>query len=209
MSYPLDSYIVDSDLYSDETSRKQFHVDYLKDTFRDFARSNLFKVEIFLPKELQAKSNFMSISKTNMVEMSAKTANIAAFDMGKYEIKRMGQRIILPSITNTGECQLTFMSDDNYTQRKLLHSWLNSLVYNTDYNTYKQVMWLEQCKMRIYQLDNKFNVIFGIQLNHCWPSSIGEIQLSQDSENQITEFPATFAYSTYNILTTEMDFING
>jgi hypothetical protein len=198
---------VDPEQFRDESAvtKNIFHVDYLKTHFRDFARSNLFKVEFNLPPALQDSYNFICKEATNRVEMTAKSINIPAWDVSKQEIKRMGQRLILPATMNTGECQGTFFSDDNYSQRKFLHSWFNHIIYDYDTNSYRRMTNLIPCTMRVYQLDNKFNVVFGIQLNHCFPTSIGEIQFSHDSENQVTEFPVTFAYSTYEILTPDKD----
>ena len=55
------------------------------------------------------------------------------------------------------------------------------------------------CKT-ILQLDNKFNIIFGIEFGFCWPTSLGELQLSQESDAQISEFPVTFKFSTYKVM---------
>lgn len=196
---------VDRKQFESLKTRKAFHVDYLTTHFRDFARSNLFKVEFNLSPEIQNKYDYISISNNEKTEFTAKTFNIPAYDMGKHEIKRMGQRIILPSTMNTGECQATFYCDDNYTQRKYLLSWFRTHVYDYDRNTYRKVASLHSSKITVYQLDNQFNIVMGFRLNHAWPTSIGEIQFSHDSENQITEFPATFAYSTYEILSPDAD----
>lgn len=191
---------------SDDTATKNlFHVDYLKQNFNDFARSNLFKVNFIIPETFQKDYIFSANDRVEQVEMTAKTCNIPNFEMGRLEIKRMGQRIIIPSTMNLGDCQFTFICDDNYKQRKFLHSWFHKIVYNNDLNVYRKLANLNYCTMQIFQLDNKFNVTFGVQLSHCWPSSIGEIQFSQDSENQVTDFPASFAYSTYEILSPESD----
>lgn len=202
--WPID---VDGEHYKGERYVKGnvFHIEYLKNHYRDFARSNLFKVEFILNNEVTKNFSFLSTDRTERVEMTAKSVNIPAYDMGRQEIKRMGQRIVLPSTMNTGECQMTFISDDNYDQRKFLHSWIKNFSYDYDYNVYRPVMGLVRSTIRIFQLDNQFNIVFGVQLNHAWPTSVGEIQLSQDSENQISEFPTTFAYSTYQIISPEPD----
>jgi len=196
---------VEREQYQTYKTNRAFHVDYLTSHFRDFARSNSFKVEFLLNREIASKSQFLSNDNNVKTEFMAKTFNIPAYDMGKHELKRMGQRIVLPATMNTGECQATFYCDDNYTQRKYLLSWFRSHVYDNDRNIYKKVDYLKSSKIFVYQLDNQFNVVMGIRLNHAWPTSIGEIQFSHDSENQITEFPVTFAYSTYDIISPDSD----
>jgi hypothetical protein len=100
---------------------------------------------------------------------------------------------------------MTLMCDDEYTQRKFLHSWLKHIVYDTDSNFYHKVTTTQLCKLIIRQLDNNFNTIFAAEFTGVWPHAIGEIQLSQDSDGQIVEFPATFCYSTYQILSDGTD----
>jgi hypothetical protein len=115
----------------------------------------------------------------------------------------MGQRLYLPASQNYGDLQFTMLSDDYYSQRKFLHSWMKHMVYDSDRNTYSPTSYLANSTIKVLELDNRFNVVFGVELTHVWPSSIGEIQLSQDSENQLVEFPVVFAYSQYKILSPE------
>ena len=183
-------------------SDKRYHVDFLKNAFNDFARPNLYKIEFVLPTAANS-FGYMSSDYIFKTEMTAKTVNIPAFDIGKLDIKRCGQHVSLPTTQNYGDVQLSLMCDDNYTQRKFLHSWMKHIIYDTDSNVYGKIHDILSCKMRIKQLDNQFNVIFAAEFNRVWPSSIGEIQLSSDSDSQIVEFPATFSYSTYTILTPE------
>ena len=198
---------INRESFKDESYTKAnvFHVDFLTSLYNDFSRSNLFKIEFDLVNEYQ--NNFEFISKGNQIktEMMAKSFNMPSYDMGRQEIKRMGHRLLLPSTMNTGECQATFLCDDQYTQRKFLHSWFHKHVYDYDRSVYRKVAALKHCNIVVHQLDNKFNVVFSTKLKHAWPTSIGEIQLSHDSENQISEFPVTFAYSTYEILSPNAD----
>lgn len=170
-----------------------FHVDYLKATFNDFARTNLYKVEFIFDKGTDVE-NFLKL------ELMAKTVNMPDFNIGTKEIKRMGQRLYLPATQNYGDIQMVFVCDDNYVQKKMLHNWLFKLIYNTDENTFLTSSNYGKFTTRILQLDNKYNIIFGIELGFCWPTSLGELQLSQESDAQISEFPVTFKFSTYTVL---------
>lgn len=189
--------------YNETVDQKMFHVDYLRETFRDFARPNLYKIEFYLPKD--DEYNFISEYNQELTEMAAKTVNIPGYDIGRQEIKRMGQRIFIPTGQNYGELQMTLFCDDNYTQRKFLHSWLKRLIYDTDNNVYHKMKLASNASLIIRQFDNKFNTIFAAEFGFVWPSSVGEIQLSQDSDSQIVEFPASFSYSTYKILSMDKD----
>lgn len=191
--------------YKSHTKQQYFHVDNLKSKFNDFARANLYKVSFELNQQIKSKYNFMSGENQEKTEMLAKSIDIPAFDIGRHELKRMGQRIFLPASQQYGDMQAIFVCDDDYTQRKFLQSWLKHLTYDTDNNMYASVRTIADCSMCIYQFDNKYNMIFGARFGGVWPSSIGNVQLSYDSDSQISEFPVTFSYSTYEILTTETD----
>ena len=181
--------------------RNLFHVDFLTSHFRDFARANLYVVQLKIRKDILAGFSFLGDSNLVKVQMLAKTANLPNYEISKLEIKRMGEKLFLPASQNYGDLQFTMLSDDLHTQRKFFHSWMKHSVYDSDNNTYSPVANLKYATIEVYQLDNKFNAVFGAEFTHVWPTSIGEIQLSQDSENQLVEFPVVFAYSQYKILT--------
>jgi len=201
-------YLYDVDpkiFYVENTVSEQFHVDHLKQTFRDFARSNLYRIMFILPSNITANFNYISTENQAKTEVLAKAVNFPSFDITKMEIKRMGQRLYVPSSQNYGELQFTMLSDDAYTQRKFLHSWMNACVYSTETNLFRDQNLLKYCSIEVYQLDNDMKPIFGAEFTYCFPNSIGEIQMSYDSADQLTEFPVTFAYSQYNIITPNGD----
>lgn len=191
--------------YSSTADQKKFHVDYLKESFRDFARPNLYKVEFHFGNTPRNDGSFLSLDSTEKTEFLVKQVNIPSFEISKQEIKRMGQRIVLPASQTYPDLQMTFMCDDDYTPRKFLHAWTKRLVYDTDYNYYKKVKTMSKADIVIKQLDNQFNCVFACLFSKCWCNNIGEIQLSHDSDSQVVEFPAVFCYSTYTILSNNMD----
>jgi hypothetical protein len=175
------------------TDSKFFHVDFLKATFRDFARTNLYKVE-FIFADMKTNDDILKL------ELMIKSVNMPDFQIGSKEIRRMGQKISLPAVQNYGEVQMIVLCDDAFTQRKLLHNWIKDFIYDTEENTFHSMNNLKKFKTRIFQLDNKHNIIFGVEFDFCWPSSLGELQLSMESDSQITEFPVNLKYSTYTVL---------
>lgn len=191
--------------YADTINERQFHVDYLLNTFSDFARPNMYKIEFEYNLGFSRDFDFLSEENKKRTEMTAKAVSIPAFDIGKQEIKRCGERLFIPTTQNFGDLQMTMMCDDNYTQRKFLHAWMKRIVYDTDYNIYQKVKMSQTSTIIIKQFDNKFNVVFAAVFRGAWPHSIGEIQLSFDSDSQIVEFPVNFCFSTYSILSNTQD----
>jgi hypothetical protein len=170
---------------------KIFHVDYLKTYFKDFARSNLYTVELTIP------DTTISSEEKTKVEMSAKTVNLPPFEIGKQEIRRMDQRFFLPTSQNYGDIQMTLFCDSKYSQRHFIHNWLYNCVYNTDHNIFNKMQTILGSSMRIIQFNNKFEPIFTAEFRGIWPTSIGEISLSYDADSQIVEFPVSMSYTSY------------
>lgn len=169
-----------------------YHIDYLKNAFSDFARLNLYRVN-FKFNDLYDKEN------QEKVEMSAKNIGLPSFNISKTEIKRMGQRLCIPSGQSFEDIQMTLFCDSEYTQRYFLHNWIKDNIYNIDNNSLNSRGSLI-CDITISQLNNNFDPIFTAVFERAWPTSLGEIQFSYDSDAQIVEFPCTFTYSTYNYI---------
>jgi hypothetical protein len=191
--------------YQDEVESKEFHVDYLKNTFRDFARPNLYKVEFSFGDVIPSDGSFLSPAKQNSIGFLAKATNLPNLEISKQEIKRMGQRIVLPASQVFQDLQMTMLCDDNYTARKFMHAWQKRMVYDVSANIYKKVTTMAKATVTVLQLDNQFKVVFGARFGYVWPNSIGEVQFAHDSDAQVVEFPTTFCYSTYTILSPEKD----
>lgn len=181
---------------SDLQHQNIFHVNFLKDTFSDFARPNLYKIVFNISESSMGTKNFQ-ISDKVITEQSAKSITIPNFEITKKVIKRMGYTFNVPSVRNFPDVTCSFTCDSDYTSRKFFHKWMELTSYNTNSNTYSNNM-LES-SIDIFQLDNKFDVVFGVKLHNAWPSSIGEVQLSFESDSQIVEYPVNFTYSTYDI----------
>jgi hypothetical protein len=195
---PLDKTLFSS-MEDNNKAGREFHVDFLKSTFKDFARNNLYRVVFNLSTEAQNYLFTEDVPKFK-TELLSKAINFPNFELSKLEIRRMGQRLYLPASQSFGELQFTILCDDEYTQRKFLHSWLNSMTYSSEDNTYKKNMFLTENSMDVYQLDNKMKPIFGARFTHCFPSTIGEIQMGFDSTDTLVEFPVSFSYSQYHII---------
>lgn len=188
--------------FSTEDRRVRFHVDYLLNQVTDFARSNMYVIKFRTNSDI---SGGFLIDHNEIISMTAKAVSIPAFNIGKLEIKRMGERLFIPTKQDLGEIQMTILCDDNMSQRKFLQSWMKHLVYDTDYNYYKKLDTVYSNTIEILQLDGNYNVVWGYEYNKVWPTSIGEIQYSHDSDTQITEFPATFCFSQCKVISNETD----
>jgi hypothetical protein len=166
----------------------QFHVDTLKDSFSDFARANLYSIEF--------QTN---VGDGKLVSMLCKNVTIPAYNVGKFEMMRMGERLHIPSKRELGEVQVTILCDNNFSQRKFLTDWIDTNVYSVIPNNIKSLSEVYNSSITITQLNNVFNPIVEYKYIKAFPTSIGEIQFGFESDAQITEFPAIFCFSEVEI----------
>ena len=190
---PIEKTLFSSSI-KDNNLNNIFHVDYLKHQFTDFARPNLYKIVFNFTRQLSYKSN-----EKVLTEQCAKSVTIPNFEITKKEIRRMGYKIPVAGVQSFPDINCTFICDENYIARNFLHNWMNNNIYDTSTNMYPQSY--SDDSIDIFQLNSKFDITFGIHLNNAWPNSIGETQLTSESDGQVVEFPVTFTYSTYEIYT--------
>ena len=54
-----------------------------------------------------------------------------------------------------------------------------------------------QKPVEVYQLDKSGNAIYGYQLQNCYPTEVGAVEISDESENQFSEFSVQLTYSDF------------
>lgn len=54
-----------------------------------------------------------------------------------------------------------------------------------------------QKPVEVYQLDKSGVPVYGYQLQNCFPTEIGAVEISDENENQFSEFSVTFTYSDF------------
>lgn len=165
-----------------------FHVDDLKNSFSDFARANLYQIEFFT-----------NVGDSKLLSMLCKNVTVPAYNVGKFELMRMGERLYIPSKRELGEVQVTILCDNDFSQRKFLTDWIDKNVYSVIPNNIKSLSEVYNSYLTVTQLDNVFSPIVEYKYTKAYPTSIGEIQFGYESDAQITEFPAVFCFSEVEI----------
>lgn len=96
------------------------------------------------------------------------------------------------------ELQMTFRVGEDMLERDFFERWMNTAIsphshdvcYPDDYMT----------MMKIYQLDLKDNYVYCSELFNVFPKSIGDIELSTDSSDQIETISITLGYSESQVI---------
>lgn len=182
----------------------EFHVNYLKNQFRDLARPNLFKVRIEPPEPLRDEW----ASNNGLVALT-KSASFPQISIKEWVYERAGQKLFIP--TNEieyGDCSLTFHNDSQFALRTMFMRWQRLAIYNWNHYTGSIPLLALDGSVTIYQYNNALEPIYAVKLNNCWPQTVSAIELSQDSENTGEEFTVEFKFTKQEIFKNITDNIN-
>lgn len=160
---------------------------------RSPTRPNRFKVIVPFP-------TFAIVGgETQELSFLAKAAALPASTLGVIDVPFNGRKIKLAGDRNDDEgWTITVISDNNFKVRDAFERWQNGirshksnegLANLNDYVT----------DVVVQQLDMADNVVKEYTLESSWCDRIGQMELSYDTENTISEFEVSFQYQ--NIVT--------
>jgi hypothetical protein len=175
--------------YQSEVERGRFHINNLRKQFRDLARPNMFVVKCNMPG---------GGDEPFIIDM-VKTATLPSVEVGKITLSRCGMDFNVPGDAKFGDLSVTFWADADMQVRKYFHDWH----INFTNNYFKHISGLPNLAKAgtvfVEQLDSNYNITYACKFINCWPSQIGDIALSHDTENSRSEFQVQFAYSYFEI----------
>lgn len=160
-------------------------LDAIKNDLSEGARANKYKITI---TRLETK-----------VESLAKAASLPGHTIGQAEVYSQGRKVPLAGDTTYDTWDCTFYNDVDMTINKLVHKWMKS-IDDFSGNTSEQAK-LGDYKgtVEIVQLDRQGNEKATYTLENAWPTTVSEVSLGADSNDQVSEVTVTFAYSHYEI----------
>lgn len=178
---------------------RSFHIDYLKSQLiKDVARPNMFKVQIKPPDLIYKKNEFANGSK--MITALAKRASFPQISIREYVLERAGQKLHIPTNEmDYGTVSITFINDSDFVLRSIFNNWQRLAIHNWQENKGSVPLLALDSTVSIHQYDTKQKEVYSIKLTNAWPQTISQIDLSQDSENQLEEFTVDFKFTMHNI----------
>jgi hypothetical protein len=157
----------------------------------DIARANRFEVVVEFPafagsSELSRKTQFM-----------ANSTSLPGSTLGVTEVPFRGRTLKLPGDRTFDEWSVSFINDTSFELRDAFEAWQNAM------NSYSSNVGLENLNdafstVTAYQLDNNDNRVKAYTLSLAWPSTVGAIELAQDTNDAFEMFEVTFVYSDLN-----------
>lgn len=159
-------------------------------------RNNLYKVELTfpsisgIPTGLDEKFTFL-----------CKSASQPSASIGKIEVPYLGRKVPIPGDRTFEEYSVTVLNDAKYDLRDAFERWHNAIDQfetQTPLYDYDSLM----VEMKFHQLDRNKNTIKTYTFVSAWPTSVGNIDVSSDTNDSIEEFSVTFAYLLWKSNTT-------
>lgn len=185
------------------------NIDNLKGQFRDYARSNFFRLRFTVvtsdaPAEptllQQAKGALKSffdvpaISRDDMIDFAVKSTSFPSMGIKDSAFEWRGFSMPNPTAPDLGEFTATFLCDSEMVVYSFFMEWLQKSVVNSVTG-----LAVPSVKMTasatLYQVKNDmtFADAHQIVLTNLYPSLIGAIELGE--EEGIMEFQVTFKYT--------------
>jgi len=166
----------------------------------DFARPNLFQVDLAFPGTSAGSAIGLSSTATSLVQLGAfvcKAAQLPASTVGVVEVPFRGRMLKIAGDRTFEPWTITIQNDTNHSLRQAFLQWMDAIqMYeenatrirygvaastSTDYLNY-------MANLRVTQLDRRGNAIVSYKMYECWPSNVAAIDLDYGSNDAIEEF---------------------
>ena len=154
------------------------------------ARANQFKVSLTFP----------AIATNQLAVLAApfliKAASLPAVDIGVATVFYHGRQVPLAGERTFNPWSVSVYNDNNFLIRNALEKWSNAMndFANNTGNIYPSQY---KADAMVHQMDRNGIVVKSYKFIGLFPQMIGEIGLDFGLNDQVEEFPVTFAYEHY------------
>jgi len=155
------------------------------------ARANKYRLSFAWPQGVTG------VSTLSEVDVICKAAVAPQRELGVIELWNQGRKLVIPGDTafdNTWS--VDFYADESHTLRYDMVKW-QVACDNFHKNIHSGKPEMIFADLRVEQLDSFGKVTAQYTLHNCFPTVVGEISYSDDSENTPVEFNVTFSYSDW------------
>ena len=184
-----------------------------------FAKSNRYIVRINLPKPIGSLTNKNGINdlESNQIveniDMMCNKVTLPNRDIATQPHTMYGPRREMPyDYQYSAQIECTFLGDKFLRQRLFFENWQKKIVNINSHNmryydNYVGSMDIMQLGQFDSKQDDDARVTYAVRLFEVYPQTIGSIDYSYNSENEVTNVPITLNFRNWANLT--IDQING
>lgn len=161
----------------------------LKGRATGYARPNRFYVAFAAPKTI---SQYYPVEKMEMVTSMVREAQLPAIKLGTFDHRSIGPMRQLPNDVIFQPVNISFFVDDKFTVRQFFQDWISTITTNNR----QSFNYLEEysTNIQITQLNADGKPEYTVELIDAYPVTLGDMQLSAESENNIMFQNVTFSY---------------
>jgi hypothetical protein len=154
------------------------------------ARPSLFNVFLSVPPGIGIDN--VSVDKFRFV---CRTAELPESTVSSIDIPYFGRRIKVAGERNFAGWGVTVMNDEDFSVRSMFEAWSNA-INRMVANVRDPSVSAEQYKvdLEVFQYGKDGSTLRSYKLIGAFPTQIGAISLSWDSQNAIEEFSVNFEY---------------
>lgn len=169
------------------------------DTFRsyvdsDFARPNLFQVELNFPSAL-AGSTTQGGSNADLKKKSlvlVKAANLPASTVGVIEVPFRGRTLKIAGDRTFEPWTVTVMNDAKFQLRSYFEQWISKIQYqNENFSDFQKISDYQTTAI-VRQLGRQGDVLRSYEFQGIFPTNVSAIDLAWESNDSIEEYTVEF-----------------
>jgi hypothetical protein len=160
---------------------------------RGVAKKNRFRIKIYLSRELAPLSESGDGGRDMSLlceSISFPSKTITSIDFSSYR-----NPIKIPTGFANEDVTAVFHLTNDYYIKKIFDLWLNSIVNTEDYFIAYDAKF--KTSVEIFQLDEKDQMIYGVELKDAYPISMSAVELDNSQTNATQKLTVNFTYNTW------------
>ena len=163
-------------------------------------KPNMFVVDVSWPTDLENKPEG---DNRELVNLLCKSTALPASNIGVIEVPFRGRTVKIAGDRTFDTWSATFFNDKDFKIRSYFEKWLEQINTHESNNaplfvpTNSTAGYMATVKVKQMRKDDKESgsILRQYDLLHAFPTSVSQIDLAYDSNDQIEEFSVEFQYS--------------
>lgn len=169
-------------------------VQKLKAALGPGARQSKYRINMSMPS--QVKGNY-----GESIDVLCNAQSFPGVQQGPIEVYSQGRKLVLPGETEyENTWSVTFYMTEGHELRKQFLSWMKEM---DDFHNNKHQGNLSQLMVdaEVSQLNHNEKVVQTYEFRDLHPQNVTEVDLSDETQNQVQSFVVTFAYTSWVVKT--------
>ena len=163
--------------------------DFKANVAADFARPNLFQVDLNFPTGIINNSSLIELGK-----FTVRAANLPSSQIGVIEVPFRGHKLKVAGDRTFEDWTVSIINDVNFTTRTAVEAWMES-IQELDSGVGATDLDYLVSRATVSQLNRDDSILATYELYNMYPSTLNQIDLSFDTADEIQTFDVTFSYS--------------